>query len=111
MKHGYRLACLLLCAVLCVGVLCACPAQEEPEPVYCTLTFDSQGGTELAPQRVQKDTAFSLAGYVPVREGYQFAGWSTTDASGDRMIYMPDGAVVVRGDMTLYADWEPLSRA
>ena len=76
------------------------------------VNFDTMGGEVLGPVSHQShNDSWSLdpSGYVPVREGYDFVGWSYSE-SGDSIIRgdisldgIPDELVSV----TVYAVWEP----
>lgn len=80
---------------------------EENFSVYaqylCTVTFATQGGSELDP--IQVPTGKPLSGKLPadpVRDGYTFAGW-TYDAAGDQQFFPTR---MVKGALTLYAQWK-----
>jgi uncharacterized repeat protein (TIGR02543 family) len=70
----------------------------------CTITFDSDNGTEVAP----------ITGYYgaliqipddPIREGYTFGGWYTNaERTGDRYVF---SANLPAEDVMLYAKWMP----
>ena len=67
-----------------------------------TVTFDSQGGTEVKSQKLKYgDTVAEPED--PVRQGYEFAGWYIE--SGALEWYFPEASV--EGDITLYAHWIP----
>jgi uncharacterized repeat protein (TIGR02543 family) len=68
----------------------------------CPVHFDSKGGSSV------EDTTFDEGGYMglpandPIRAGYTFAGWSTTDGgSVIDLPYSPSGSQAI----TLYAKW------
>jgi len=65
------------------------------------VTFDSQGGSAVAPQRVDKGgTATKPAD--PTRTGYAFGGWSLDGATAY------DFSTPVTGNIALTAMWTPL---
>ena len=68
--------------------------------VVVTVTFDSQGGSQVASQIVAVGTAVTRPA-DPTRSGYSFQGWYTA-ANGDTQW---DFADPVTGNMTLYARW------
>lgn len=75
-------------------------------PQY-TLTFDSQGGTDVPSQSVtQGDTVAQPAD--PTREGFVFGGWFI-DAAGTTQWDFAADVVSTGGDFTLYAKWTPVS--
>ena len=65
-----------------------------------TATFDSNGGSAVASQKVQYGSRISRPA-DPTRTGYTFQGWYTAKNGGTR--YDFDKAVT--GDVTLYARW------
>jgi len=80
------------------------PIPPIVEPVLFTITFDSQGGSVVAPQTVTEG-GLIVKPYTPTRKGYTFAGWYTDKActkAWDFTIDMPTA------DMTLYAKWTPV---
>lgn len=64
-----------------------------------TLTFDSQGGTPVAPITGEKGFIVKFP-EPPTREGYDFDGWYTKPDSGDKVT-----GVILKADVTLYAHW------
>ena len=68
-----------------------------------TVTFDVQGGSEIAAQQVQTGKS-AVRPENPERVGYAFAGWYTSaDTSGSEY----DFTAAVNDDVTLYAKWTP----
>lgn len=68
-----------------------------------TVTFDVQGGSEIAAQQVQTGK-LAVRPENPERVGYAFAGWYTSaDTSGSEY----DFTAAVNDDVTLYAKWTP----
>lgn len=68
-----------------------------------TVTFDSQGGSDVPEQKVEKNKVL-VAPTEPQREGYQFGGWFL---DGKRF----DLASPITGDLTLTAYWTALCPA
>jgi uncharacterized repeat protein (TIGR02543 family) len=70
----------------------------------CTLTFDTQGGSYVAPVYVKKgNTAGSTAPADPTKDGYYFSGW-TTDEAGTTKFDV--AKTVINSNYTLYAQWK-----
>jgi len=67
------------------------------------VTFDSQGGTAVAPQQVTVGSPAARPS-DPTRTGYAFAGWFTAAAGGSQW----DFATPIQEDTTLYAHWTPV---
>lgn len=70
-----------------------------------TLTYDANGGTNAPePAFFPAGEPFTLSSSAPVREGYAFAGWSST-ADG-AAAYAAGGTYTFDSDTTLYAVWQ-----
>lgn len=67
-----------------------------------TVTFDSQGGTEVESQKL-KYGDMAEEPKPPIRPGYEFDGWYTEEGTVEW--YFPVNTV--EGDLTLYARWIP----
>lgn len=68
--------------------------------VFHTITFDTQGGSEIAPVEVE-DGELLPRPEDPVREGYEFRGWYW-DPMYQRSYFFD---TPVTGDYTIYAQW------
>ena len=72
-------------------------------PAQFTVSFDSQGGSDVAEQNVEYDTLIQEP-TEPTKEGYTFVGWYKEAACQNKWDFatekMPANAV------TLYAKWE-----
>ena len=67
----------------------------------CKITFDSRGGTPVAPIYVEKGTKAKAPDY-PEKEGFTFGSWyKNADLTG----YFSFSYDTVDEDMTLYAGW------
>ncbi|MFV0528007.1 MAG: InlB B-repeat-containing protein [Lachnospiraceae bacterium] len=64
------------------------------------VTFDSNGGTEVPSQNLQRNTAASQPD-SPTKTGYNFAGWYSDSA----LTLAYDFATLVTQDTILYAKW------
>jgi uncharacterized repeat protein (TIGR02543 family) len=96
-----------LLAVLTVFamVLTGCPGPEPtPTPTY-TVTFDSQGGNDVAAITGVKSGAKITAPTSPTNNteaGLMFLGWYKEAACTNKWVF---GTDTVTGDITLYAKW------
>lgn len=71
-----------------------------PAVTYYTVTFDTDGGTEIAAQSVQAgDTAYRPAD--PEKEGFLFGGWYTDKEYSAEFLFSEP----ISGDTTVYAKW------
>lgn len=100
---SYGLLCLVLFLLLSLLFLFGCTKEEEPETVYYTVTFDSNGGSPIEEQRVLEGKPVTETA-IPTREGYLFDGWKTDN--GLRFDYTSD---FPSEDMTLTAVWIPVT--
>ncbi|MGE7675697.1 InlB B-repeat-containing protein [Lysinibacillus sp. NPDC094403] len=73
---------------------------EIPETSY-TITFDSNGGSEVASEEV-KEGELVKTPTVPTKEGYAFAGWYKDKELSEAWDFAKD---VVTKNVTLYAKW------
>ncbi len=87
---------LLLCAL---AVLVSCKDDDTgAEPVYYTVSFDAQGGSEVPSQKVLKGGKAALP-VEPVREGYIFSHWEKDGVFWNFEINS------IESDITLKAVW------
>ncbi|MBQ3314537.1 MAG: InlB B-repeat-containing protein [Kiritimatiellae bacterium] len=72
-----------------------------PPPVYCTVTFDANGGSVVETSRQVEEG--DAVGELPeaTRTGYTQEGWWTDPAAGDEI----SSNTVVSADTTNYAHW------
>ncbi|MBE6578064.1 MAG: hypothetical protein E7653_08025 [Ruminococcaceae bacterium] len=91
---------ILIALLLCLtAVLTSCKDKDEDaEPVYFTVTFDSVGGSDVPSQRVLKDGTATVP-EEPVREGYIFSHWEKDGA------FWNFESQTVTTDVTLKAVW------
>ena len=68
----------------------------------CTVTFETNGGSEIPDMVVQYGETFTRPDN-PVREGYRLVGWYTDIDLQNPWDFDTD---TVQGNMTLYAKWE-----
>ena len=68
--------------------------------VYYTVTFDTQGGSEIDSIRVRRNGTAAMP-ETPVREGYVFDGWYTDKECTETY----DFRTPVTTNITLYAKW------
>lgn len=73
-----------------------------------TISYNANGGTGAPSAQVKErynDTV--LSSQIPSKEGYTFAGWSTS-ASSSEVRYKPSAVYSIDSDITLYAVWKPV---
>ena len=90
--------------IVCVLAIIAFAALSLRNPGL-TVTFDSMGGTDVAPQK-QVYGELLTPPDSPTREGYAFTGWYK-----DYACYEPWNTEVdtIQSEMTLYAGWEKIT--
>ena len=78
-------------------------------PVTYSISYNLAGGTASNPANYTPDSA-AITLNAPVREHYQFAGWSGTGIAGDLMlsVTVPQGSL---GNRSYTAHWTPVSYA
>lgn len=72
--------------------------EENSEVVYYTVTFNSNGGSEISPQKVTAGSKLKEPA-APIYENYIFSEWTHNGKTWD---FNSD---TVKGDMTLTAQW------
>ncbi len=79
---------------------------ETPVVVYHTVTFVTNGGSEVAGIEVE-DGAYATEPVAPTLNGFTFAGWYSDEA----LITEFDFSQPVTADITLYAKWDAVMAA
>ena len=79
-------------------------AKWMPVPLY-TVTFDSQGGSEVAPVVGIIPGSFVTEPEEPTREDFIFTGWYKEAECLSLWDFRQDK---INDNITLYADWEPI---
>ena len=77
---------------------------ETPQTVYHTVTFETNGGSEVASIQVEDGKTFATP-EPPVREGFIFDGWYADEALTVTYNFIQ----TVKADLTLYAKWTEIT--
>ena len=75
-------------------------AKFEIPTEYFTLTFDSKGGSAIAPAEELEGTVIDLSGYTPTNGELVFGGWFADSELTEAVT-----EIVLREDTTVYAKW------
>ena len=70
---------------------------------YYRLTFETNGGSEIASIRRAEYTTIDLTDYTPTREGYEFTGWYA-----DKDLTEKITSIRLTCNTTVYAGWEEI---
>ena len=70
-------------------------------PIYYTLSFQTNGGSDISPVTTFAGVTIDLATYVPTREGFTFGGWYS-----DRGLTTAVTSVTLYSDRIVYASWK-----
>lgn len=73
--------------------------EDDGDATRCTLSYESNGGTEYARETYSYGKLVSLD-KEPTREGYTFTGWYSDKGTTHKIV-----AVTMNGDKTVYAGW------
>ena len=92
-----RLSSLLFALALVWGGVSCTPPQAPVDPTMYTITFDSNGGSEVAAQKVEENVA-ATAPEAPTKDGYTFVEWLSGETAYD-------WTAPVTGNLTLTAKW------
>jgi uncharacterized repeat protein (TIGR02543 family) len=76
--------------------------EEILEPVYFTVLFESNGGSDVTAQYILSGNKIQQP-TMPSKENYDFKGWFKEPDFANEWNFDTD---VVTGDLTLYAKWE-----
>ena len=95
------LAILTMALVLSCSLV-ACDKTDTPDAPKkeFTITFDTQGGSEVKPITIAEGATITLP-RNPTKEGYLFDGWYLSDAFVEKFV----ATKTITGDITLYAKW------
>ena len=76
--------------------------------VFYTISYNTNGGTEIAARELASGTALStvIPTPAPTKEGYAFDGWYTDAALTTE--FDPPSDTAITANLTLYAKWLPM---
>ena len=74
---------------------------KEAEINKYTLTFNTNGGSDIAPVTDKENSVIDISKYVPSKSGYKFNGWFTDS----ELKTAASSSITLTGDITLYAGW------
>jgi len=104
--NAKRLFCLVLGLILSASLLAFFVSCEEipTEPVECTITFETDGGSVVDPIKVMSNEKAEKPDN-PTKAGHVFKGWylDLNDTAAGAFIF---DDTVITGDITLYALWQ-----
>ncbi|MCF0260909.1 MAG: InlB B-repeat-containing protein [Erysipelotrichaceae bacterium] len=76
-------------------------SRKRDEYIYL-LTFDTNGGSEIAPVNNLISNRVDLSGYIPVKQGYSHTGWYYDPHCTKKA----DDLLILNSSITLYAGWQ-----
>ncbi|MCE5222198.1 MAG: InlB B-repeat-containing protein [Clostridium sp.] len=85
------------------------PNTEARDPnnlIEYNVKFKDDDGEEFSTKTIEKNDKITL--YTPRKSGYKFIEW-TTKENGDGNSYDAGDTVTIKGNLTLYAQWEESS--
>ena len=88
-------------SVACIAVIVIRVALDLRNPGF-TITFDSKGGTDVAPQNQMYGELLEVP-EDQTREGYEFSGWYLEPSCDELWEEETD---IIESDLTLYAGWK-----
>ncbi len=68
--------------------------------IFHSLSFETNGGSEIETLRKLRGTRIDLSGYVPTKDGYVFTGWFADSSLTEKVT-----SVDLNSDTTVYAGW------
>ena len=90
----------IILAFVFVMLVSACVAGTEVAPTVFDITYESNGGTDVANMSAVEGRSF-LEPTQPTRVGYSFNGWYSDSTLNNAYNF----TYSVSGDINLYADW------
>ncbi len=101
----FRLVLLLVLVALMISMLAGCDFFKGPQSSNdeFVITFDTQGGSEIAPITIRSGESLTLP-KAPTKDGYVFDGWYLDS----NCIEAYEDSYVVSKNITLYAKWREL---
>ncbi len=74
---------------------------KEADVNKYTLTFNTNGGSDIAPVTDKEGSVIDISKYVPSKSGYKFNGWFRDS----ELKTAAGSSITLTGDITLYAGW------
>ena len=101
-QHIISIIAVVTMAIVLSCVFVACNKTDTPDAPKkeFTITFDTQGGSEIKPITIAEGTTITFP-RNPTKEGYIFDGWYLSDAFVEKFV----ATKTITGDITLYAKW------
>ena len=116
MKKINFLVLAALTALSLVFTGCDNPVEEVTEPTYYTVTFNSNGGSDVEAQKVESGSKATKptdpTKTATDKESYAFEGWYTSEDEGTTLSDTAfDFESAITADITLYAKWKATEKA
>jgi len=89
---------LVVSAFVLLAALTSCENMHDEENKKFTVTFNSNGGSEVAAQIITEGEKATKPATDPIRDGYEFIGWFYDNDEWDFDI-------IITADMTFIAEW------
>ena len=101
-QHIISIIAVVTMAIVLSCVFVACNKTDTPDAPKkeFTITFDTQGGSEVKPITIAEGTTITLS-RNPTKKGFLFDGWYLSDAFVEKFV----ATKTITGDITLYAKW------
>ena len=105
MKRHLLIILVIIMLILCVAMLAGCDMfkgsqNPDDEKISFTVTFDTQGGSSIAPITIGEGKAITLP-QTPTKEGYIFDGWYLDDSFVEQF----NETQTISANITVYAKW------
>ncbi len=97
---------VLLGLALVTGCTPNTDTPEAPEETTYTVSFNTNGGSDVTSQTVKSGEKVTKPIADPIRGGYRFDGWYTSNDDGKTLSDSAfDFNTEIKSDITLYAKW------
>ncbi|WP_167549591.1 discoidin domain-containing protein [Paenibacillus borealis] len=92
---------VIIVSLMAIGAPAIAGGDQGGNPTQLVVTYDTNGGSAIAPQFVSASGGRVMFQYTPVKECYSFEGWYYDIA----LTQAYTGSDLITRDLTLYAKW------
>ncbi|KHL96206.1 hypothetical protein QW71_08280 [Paenibacillus sp. IHB B 3415] len=91
----------IIVSLMTLGAPAIAGGDQGGNPTQLVVTYETNGGSTIAPQLVSASGGKLVFQYTPVKECYSFAGWYYDSA----LTQAYNGSDLITRNLTLYAKW------
>jgi uncharacterized repeat protein (TIGR02543 family) len=99
--RGYLMVVAIIVSLMTLGTPVIAGGDQGGTPTQLVVTYETNGGSTIAPQLVSASGGKLVFQYTPVKECFSFAGWYYDSA----LTQAYSGSDLITRNLTLYAKW------